>query len=119
MGTGVKIYLRNLLEIFLIRKVKTSLNISVHARAQQKSVLKRREELLPTQTFTESDSYTSNICISAVAIGILFASFALIFVLDFPAIGKQIIGFAWPRIHHFATRCYNRFFRRNHGHPME
>ncbi|ELU11464.1 hypothetical protein CAPTEDRAFT_193870 [Capitella teleta] len=46
------------------------------------SVSSRREELLPTMTFTESDSYTSNICVSSTAIVITLLPFTIFLVLD-------------------------------------
>ncbi|ELU01793.1 hypothetical protein CAPTEDRAFT_216679 [Capitella teleta] len=44
------------------------------AVSSSRFVLRRREELLPTDVFTESDSFPSNICLSVSAIAILLVT---------------------------------------------
>ena len=85
----------------------------------QTSARKRREELLPYETFTESDSNTSNICISSVPIAILIVLGSVILVLDFPTIQRGITEFAWPRIHHFSVQFYRRCCGRDRVHHLE
>jgi hypothetical protein len=45
-------------------------------------IAKRREELLPVEVFTESDSEPSNIAISSVAIAILCVVFGSVILFD-------------------------------------
>ncbi|ELT97327.1 hypothetical protein CAPTEDRAFT_204842 [Capitella teleta] len=52
------------------------------AVSRSRFVLRRREELLPTDVFTESDSYPSNICLSVSAIAILLVVLFILLSLD-------------------------------------
>ncbi|ELU07496.1 hypothetical protein CAPTEDRAFT_204107 [Capitella teleta] len=58
--------------------------------SRSRSVLKRREELLPTHVFTESDSAASNIGIATVAIIVLVLPILVILSLDFFTLKHQL-----------------------------
>ncbi|ELT97329.1 hypothetical protein CAPTEDRAFT_204844 [Capitella teleta] len=61
------------------------------AVSRSRFVLRRREELLPTDVFTESDSYPSNICLSVSAIAILLVVLFILLSLDVITIYRHII----------------------------
>ncbi|ELT87975.1 hypothetical protein CAPTEDRAFT_201267 [Capitella teleta] len=72
--------------------------------ARKRSVLRRREELLPTEVYTESDSYTSNICVSVAAIAILLTFVGILVLLDVSAIYRRMRSFCWPSVKQFMQR---------------
>jgi hypothetical protein len=74
------------------------------AVTRSRFVLRRREELLPTDVFTESDSYPSNICLSVSAIAILLVVLFILLSLDVITIYRHVRLLCWPSIKQFVHR---------------
>ncbi|ELT90870.1 hypothetical protein CAPTEDRAFT_217241 [Capitella teleta] len=63
--------------------------------SRSRSILKRREKLLPTQAFTESDSSPYNISVATVAILVLVLFFGGILVLDYVTLKRHLVEYCW------------------------